>query len=90
MNKIKAWIAAYCATPWHQWWVKKVWKPSWSRLWNLILGIPSFAVVAGQYVSNIAGDDKINTLLQKMHVPDGVFVALATAALVGYIAVGRN
>lgn len=84
------WIKDYITGPTHQWWVEKVWKPTWTKLWTGIYGIPAALVVAGQYIGQWAGDDKIAALLQKMHMPDGVFVALAGVALVSYVATGRN
>lgn len=84
------WLKEYIASPTHKWFVDNLWRPSWTRLWSAISGIPSALIVAGQYISKLAGDDKIDTLLQKMHMPDGVFTALAVAALVTYVAHGRK
>lgn len=83
---MKSFINWYCGTSWHKWWVEKVWKPSWSKFLNLLMGLPSLLVLLGQELSKLAGDDKIANLLQQMHVPDGVFVGLAVVSLIGYIA----
>lgn len=86
MNKIKSWIAAYCASSWHQWWVQKVWRPSWTKVTAWAAGLPSILLVVGQKVGEMAGDDKISALLHQMHVPDGFFGALALISLIFYIA----
>lgn len=80
----------YVASPTHKWWVDHVWRPSWTKFTSMFVGIPSTLIVAGQYVSTLAGDDKIASLLAQMHVPDGVFTTLAVVSLVYYIAHGRD
>lgn len=80
----------YKTTPWHVWWVTNVWEPSWTKATSMTLGIPSALIAGGSYVSQLAGDDKIASLLSQMHVPDGVFTGLAIVSLVYYIAHGRE
>lgn len=80
----------YVNTPLHQWFLTKIWRPSWTRFVTMVYGIPSALMVALNYLSSLAGDDKIQTLMAQMHIPDGVFVGLAGIAMVTYIAHGRK
>lgn len=80
----------YVNTPVHQWFVNTVWKPSWTKFVTFVYGIPAMLVALTQYVSHLAGDDKVSTLLTQMHMPDGVFAALAGVAMITYIAHGRD
>lgn len=83
-------IQSYITGPTHKWWVDNVWRPSWTKITSMTLGIPSALIAGGGYLSQLAGDDKIASLLAQMHVPDGVFTTLAVVSLVYYIAHGRD
>lgn len=82
-------IKDYLAGPVHKWWVDKVWRPSWTRLWTAIYGIPSAAVLVFQQVASYAKDDTVAQYLAQMHVPNWVPMFLSTIALISYIAHGR-
>lgn len=86
MNSIKNFINWYCNTPWHRWWVEKIWKPSWTKLTAWVAGLPSILLVIAEQVGKLAGDDKVSQLLAQMHVPDGFFAGLALVSLIFYIA----
>lgn len=83
-------ITNYIASPTHKWWVDNVWHPTYTKLATALYGIPSALLVAVQYVSKAAGDDKITGLMQQMHVPDGIFMGLAGVALFHYVLSGHK
>lgn len=84
------WIKEYIASPTHKWWVDNVWRPSWTRLWAGIYGIPSALLAAWNSIAQLAGDDHISQFMAKLNVPNWVPVTLAGIALVSYLAHGRK
>lgn len=80
----------YLISPTHQWWVDNVWRPSWTRFVTFLYGIPAALVVAGQYIDKWANDTTITSYLAQIGVPNWIPSAMAAAALVYYIAHGRD
>ena len=83
-------IEWYVNTAWHKWWMEKVWKPSWSKFTSAIYGIPAALMAVGEYIAWLTNDSTVQMYLAKMHIPQAVPVALATVALIHYIASGRK
>lgn len=84
------WLNNYLVAPTHKWWVDNVWRPSWTKLSAAIYGIPSLLILAVEEIAKYANDTTITGYLSQMGVPNGVFMALASVALVSYIASGRD
>lgn len=85
MLKIKEWIKVT-----HQWWVDKVWKPSWTRFVATIYGVPAAVVVIVEQVGAWASSDTVKSLVDQLHVPGWVPQTLVLIALVHYMAHGRD
>lgn len=81
---------SYINSSFHQWWVRNVWQPSWTRLATGVYGIPAALVSAGEVVSKFANDTTISGYLTQMNVPNWVPMGLAGIALVHYVAHGRD
>lgn len=84
------WFKDYISGPTHQWWVENVWRPSWTKFVALVYGIPALAISGWDAFASWAGDDTINTYLTRIDVPNWVPVALASVAVIHYIAHGRS
>lgn len=80
----------YLTSPFHQWWVNNVWKPSWTRFVTFVYGLPALALMGVQYIGQLAGDDQISQFLAKMNVPNWIPIGLAFIAMIHYIAHGRK
>lgn len=80
----------YIASPTHKWWVDNVWEPTWTKFLTWVYGIPSALAAGGLYISQLAGDNHVQQLLDKVHVPDWVPAVLAIFAFVHYIAAGHD
>lgn len=84
------WIKNYITSPTHQWWVEKVWRPSWTKFVSFIYGIPALVLAGAQQVSVWAKDDTVATYMAQVGVPNWVPAGLAGVALIYYIASGRK
>jgi hypothetical protein len=73
-----------------KWWIKNIWKPSWTKLTAAIYGIPSAVISLGEVVSKYANDPIISKYLTQLNVPYWVTMLLAGIALIHYIASGRD
>lgn len=76
----------YLLSPTHQWWVRNVWKPAWTKVTTLVYGIPAMLVTVGEVISKFANDTTISGYLSQLNVPNWVPMALAGIALVHYVA----
>lgn len=83
-------IEWYTNTPVHKWFVEKVWKPSWSKLVAAVYGIPSALVTVSELASRFMQDTTIQNYLAQFSIPNWVPVAIASIALLQYIASGRD
>lgn len=83
-------IEWYKQTKFHQWWVDNVWKPSWTKFISFAAGIPAAVVAGAQGIASMAHDSQVQSLLAQMNVPSYVPAAIASVALVYYIASGRD
>ncbi len=79
-------IEWYSQTKFHQWLVENVSKPSWPKLTSAVYGIPAGVAFAGAELAKLANDTQVSSYLAQIGVPNWVFGALATVALVQYIA----
>lgn len=84
------WIKDYIASPTHKWWVDNVWRPTWTKFLTWVYGIPAALTTVAISVGSLAGDNHVQQLLDKVHVPDWVPVGLAAIALIHYIASGHD
>ena len=90
MGKIKELYNWYINTPWHQWWVEKVWKPSWTNFISWVYGLPAAFIAMADKIGSWAGDNTIKNYLAEMNIPNWVPTALAVIAILHYIGHGRS
>ena len=84
------WLNNYLVSPTHQWWVEKVWRPSWTRFVTFLYGVPALIATVFTQLAAWGSDTTVAQYIDKMHVPNWVPVAFAGIALVSYIAHGRK
>jgi hypothetical protein len=84
------WLKDYISSPTHQWWVEKVWRPSWTRFVTFLYGIPAALLVVAEKISDWAKDDTIANYMSQIGMPNWIPSTLAAVALVYYIAHGRD
>lgn len=84
------WLSNYITSPFHQWWVDKVWRPSWTRLVTYVYGIPALIATLFTQLAAWGNDTTIAQYIDQLHMPNWVPMAFAGIALISYVAHGRK